>query len=263
MTDRAPICLGIWQDETPTGGVDAVLARIAEALHEAKSAGVNLLVFPECFLTGYYRVAEDVPLAADAVTPEVMTKLDALADDTRIAFVLGSYEPRADGVRNAAHVFLPNASHGTTYCKRALYGEWEKEAFTQGKSPCLFEYMGYRFGVLICFDVEFPELVREAAKAGADAVLVPTALMEPDHWIADFVVQSRAVENGITVVYANRIGREGHLTFLGKSQICDPLAQSREVAPEGHCGLIHAPLAQPELPADYIAEIAEQRLPSI
>lgn len=263
MTRRASLRLGVWQDETPRGGVDAVVTRISEALAEARIAEVDLVVFPECFLTGYYTETDNVPALAQSVTSNLRRRLHGLADTSGVGFVLGTYEPQPAGVGNAALVCLPGVPADHIYRKRALYGDWEKAAFTRGTDPCVFEYRGYRFALLICFDVEFPELVREAAMAGVDAVLVPTALMEPDHWIADYVVQSRAIENTLTVAYANRIGREGHLTFLGKSQICDPLAQARVVAPEGFRGLLHAPLTQADVPADYLTEIEDQGLPHI
>lgn len=263
MTKMLDFRLGVWQDETPAGGIGAALARIAQALDEAKDNKVDLLVFPECFLTGYFRAEADVYDIAETVTDDVLHTLQQIASDTGVAFVLGTYEPRATGVANTAHVFLPNVPLQHSYRKRALYGDWEKAAFEKGDAPCLFDYGGHRFAVLICFDVEFPELAREAAKAGADAILVPTALMAPDHWVADFVVPSRAIENGITVAYANRIGVEGHLTFIGKSQICDPLAQHRKLAPAEFQGLLHVQLTKPTLPADYIAEIKAQSLPEL
>ena len=191
----------------------------------------------------------------------MLKTLQEMATTTGVGFVLGTYEARETGVANSAHVFLPDLPLHRSYRKRALYGDWEKASFENGQGPCIFDFGGHRFAVLICFDVEFPELVREAARAGADAVLVPTALMEPDHWIADYVVPARAIENCVTVAYANRVGVEGHLTFLGKSQICDPLARNRQPAPADFRGLRHAPLTKPELPADYLAEIKAQNLP--
>ena len=68
MTSPAPFRIGVWQDETPSGGINAALTRISHALEEARSSDVALLVFPECFLTGYFRAEEEVEAVAQKVT---------------------------------------------------------------------------------------------------------------------------------------------------------------------------------------------------
>jgi predicted amidohydrolase len=246
--------IAIWQDETPQGGVKAALALIEEAMSQAQADGVDMLVFPECMLTGYYHNAQEVPTVASHITPSVLHSLQRLSDTTNIAFVIGSYLPTANGVANVALVYRPNTSGPLIYHKRALYGDWEKSVFQAGNAPLLFDYAGTRFAVLICFDVEFPELVREAARQGAQAVLVPTALMAPEDWVPDFIVPTRAIENNVLVAYANRIGKEAHLTFIGKSQLCDANPARRIVAPPTQRGLISLDLKQNPDATDYVAE---------
>ncbi|WP_069300466.1 nitrilase-related carbon-nitrogen hydrolase [Neptunicoccus sediminis] len=253
--------IGVWQDETPSGGVAAARQVIATALGQAQAEGVEILVFPECFLTGYFRDAQQVAPCAGAVTAEEIAALQNLCDDTGVAFVLGSYLPVQDATANVALVFRPQTGTPLTYHKRALYGDWEKSVFQAGRGPLLFDYKGKTFAVLICFDVEFPELVREAAQLGAEAVLVPTALMEPDHWVPDLMVPSRAIENNVMLAYANRIGVEGHLTFIGKSQLCDADTSHRVVHSETGVGLISAELQVNPAATDYLREINTQGLP--
>lgn len=251
--------IGVWQDETPKGGIDAALARIQGALSVAKEGGVDMLVFPECFLTGYYMQAEDVPSVAATVTDAVLAQLQSLCNAAQVAFVLGSYKAVAGGVANTAFVFRPGASAALSYDKRALYGAWEKAVFQAGHAPLLFDYEGVKFAVLICFDVEFPELVREAAGMGAEAVLVPTALMSPEDAVADFMVPARAFENNITIAYANRIGTEEHLSFVGKSQLCDGDAARRVVAQSSHRGLISIVHQANAGQTDYLGELGAMK----
>lgn len=262
MSGLPDLRVGLWQDETPAGGLRDVLDEVGRALAEARAAGVALLVFPECYLTGYYRPAAEVPAIAGAVGPAQLAQLSRLVETSGVAMVIGSYQQTGQGVANAAHVFLPGAPAPQSYHKRALFGDWEKAVFTPGTAPLIFEHAGRRFAVLICFDVEFPELVREAAVAGADTVLVPTALMAPEDDAADFLVPARAIENGISVVYANRIGTEQELTFIGKSQICGPHSRTRRIAPPGFRGLLHAPLSTGPAPIDYVTEATTQRIRS-
>ena len=72
----------------------------------------------------------------------------------------------------------------------------------------------------ICYDVEFPELPRALALAGADLVLCPTANMAPFETVAARLVPARGHENGIAIAYANYCGREGEFTYCGLSCIC-------------------------------------------
>ena len=85
-------------------------------------------------------------------------------------------------------------------------------------------------GVLICYDVEFPELVRQEAQAGADLVIVPTALMAPHDRIARQLVPVRAMENQLFLGYANRTGTEHGLDFVGLSSINGPNGETLAAA---------------------------------
>lgn len=77
-------------------------------------------------------------------------------------------------------------------------------------------------GLLICYDVEFPEAVRAHALAGVDLVAVPTALMRPYDIVADTIVPARAYENQLFVAYANRCGAEAELNYCGRSCVVAP-----------------------------------------
>ena len=81
------------------------------------------------------------------------------------------------------------------YHKTHLFGVEEKRAFIAGeKLSDVFELAGLRVGLLICYDVEFPETVREVASKGAEVVLVPTANFEPYNWVNDMMVPVCALE---------------------------------------------------------------------
>jgi len=98
-----------------------------------------------------------------------------------------------------------------------------KQLFNAGDtfSP-LFDYKGWKIGLLICYDVEFPETVRHHALAGAELVLIPTALMNPWDFVANDVTRVRAAENQLYVAYANYCGVENSLNYAGKSCIAGP-----------------------------------------
>src|SRR3546814_13294505 len=88
--------------------------------------------------------------------------------------------------------------------KTHLYGAYERRLFTPGTPQSdLRDFDGVRLGFLICYDVEFPENVRRLARAGAELILVPTALPQGHFaaFIATSVVPVRAFENQVFVVY--------------------------------------------------------------
>src|SRR3546814_17548022 len=106
--------------------------------------------------------------------------------------------------------------------KTHLYGAYERRLFTPGTPQSdLRDFDGVRLGFLICYDVEFPENVRRLARAGAELILVPTALPQGPFaaFIATSVVPVRAFENQVFVVYADHVGSDGRFAYAGLSQI--------------------------------------------
>src|SRR5581483_10133705 len=94
----------------------------------------------------------------------------------------------------------------------------------------VFTMAGVRMGLLVCYDVEFAELPRRVALAGAEVILVPTALPESPSapFIAEKVVPVRAFENQVAVVYANHAGSDARFTYAGRS--CIAMPDGREAA---------------------------------
>ncbi|KAG1648307.1 Hydrolase in pqqF 5'region [Nymphon striatum] len=127
---------------------------------------------------------------------------------------------RSDG-HNDRH---PYACTIFSICRKAhLFGDVDRAAFSAADALCpLVQFGEWSVGLAICYDVEFPELVRAYALAGADAILVPTANMLPYIGVATRVVPARAEENEIYVAYANRVGAEGAFEYCGLSCVTGP-----------------------------------------
>ena len=186
----------------------AVLERVAAA---AARAGADLLVTPELFTTGYDpgRVHPD---------PTVLPRVADLARRSGVALVVS--EPHEDAI--TAVVVDRDGTVLGRYVKTHLYGPAERAAFRPGDgTPLVVEVAGLRVGVLVCFDVEFPETVRGLALAGADVVAVPTAIL--DESVARVLLPARAYENRVALAYANHHGpaADGG-TFSGGSLVVGP-----------------------------------------
>ena len=235
--------VGIWQDSGVLGDVAANLAIILRATAQAAQRGVHLLVFPECFLTGYYN-RERVDRVSRQIDRDTFSALRAVAKSNRTAILVGYYEIQRRGLYNSGLLIGADGAILDNYRKRALYGDWEKSTFRRGTQPVLVELRGVTIAVLICFDIEFPELARECARHGADLIAVPTSLMEPYGHIARHVIPARAIENQLYIAYANRIGAEHGIRYVGRSAIYDPRGDALAEATDDSQELLVATVAK-------------------
>jgi predicted amidohydrolase len=223
ITMETMMRLALLQMESVAGNTVANLDRIGAAAREASAAGAACLVVPELAVTGYGGGEAILRLAEPADGPQVAA-LARIAAETGVAVVAGFAEA-ADGiVYNSAVAVTPDGRRHV-YRKLHLYGDYEKRLFRAGDAaPAVFELAGLRVGVLICYDVEFPETVRHLALAGVDLVLVPTALPAGDHaaFIATRIIPVRAFENQVFVAYANHAGNDGAFAYAGLSGVAAP-----------------------------------------
>ncbi len=200
------------------------LDRLEAAANEAAANGAALLIAPEMFLTGYNIGPEAVGQTAEAVDGPSFARAARIAQSAGVALIYGYPERGEDGaVYNAAMVIDADGKRLLNHRKCHLFGDLDRNAFAPGQDLApVVTIAGVRVGVLICYDVEFPESVRRLALAGAELIAVPTALMQPFDFIARSLVPTRAFENQVFVAYANRCGTEADLTYVGLSCIVAP-----------------------------------------
>lgn len=196
----------------------ALLERQAGA---ARRLGATLLLLPEMFLSGYHIGAARA--RRHALRPEELRAPAAIARRQGIALAFGYPERVGDQIANAAVLIDAEGAVRLNYRKTHLYGEIDRDMFQCiGSEFPLVEFHRFRIGLLICYDIEFPEAARRLALAGADILLVPTAQMQPFEAVARHVIPARAYENQLYVAYANHSGREDGLDYIGLSSICGP-----------------------------------------
>jgi predicted amidohydrolase len=216
--------LAVYQGGAVEGGVAGQLDHLAAVARQAVEAGAGLLVLPEMYLTGYHIGADAVAALAEPVAGPSANRAAEIARSAGIALLYGYPERGEDGrIYNAALLIDRDGRRLANHRKTHLFGEVDRGAFSPGEGePTIAELDGIRLGILICYDVEFPEAVRLLALDGADLVVVPTALMAPYDFIARSLVPVRAYENQIFLAYANRTGSERDFTYLGQSCITGP-----------------------------------------
>jgi predicted amidohydrolase len=213
--------LAIFQGPAEGGDTLAIMERAAS---RAAAGGARLLILPEMFLTGYNIGAGAVHAAAQARDGAACGAAGEIARRHGVALLYGYPELGADGqVYNAALLMERDGVARAHYRKTQLFGDVDRAAFSPGADAVVTaEIDGVRLGILICYDVEFPELVRGLALAGADLIAVPTAQMTPFEFVPRVMIPARAYENSVFVAYANRCGVEGQFAYTGESCIAGP-----------------------------------------
>jgi predicted amidohydrolase len=221
MTD---LKLALLQCVSQPGDVLGNLLRLDHAAADAAAAGAQLLVTPEMFLTGYNIGATQASVLAEAADGPRAQAVAAIARQHQIAIVFGHPEHDAAGrIYNAAQCVDAQGHTQGTYRKTHLFGALDRSMFSPGAGDePLLEFHGWKLGLLICYDVEFPENTRRLALHGADLIVVPTANMQGFDFVAQHLVATRAYENQLYVAYANFCGQEGELTYGGLSCVAAP-----------------------------------------
>ncbi|MFF9351135.1 carbon-nitrogen hydrolase family protein [Streptomyces sp. NPDC014734] len=228
-----PLRTALLQSSGRPGRVDENIEALDGAARRADEAGARLLVCPELFLTGYAIGADVARLAEPADGPSAEA-VAAIAARHGLAILYGYPERAGERIFNAARLVGPDGAELANYRKTHLFGDFEQKWFTPGEQPVVrAELDGVRIGILICYDVEFPENVRAHALAGTDLLLVPTALMHPFPFVAESLVPVRAFENQMYVAYTNRTGPEGPFEFVGLSCLAGPDGAVRARAGRG------------------------------
>jgi len=216
--------VAVVQSDSRPGGVGQNLERAERFIADAARRGAALVLFPEMYLTGYAVFSRLAELALPPGAPA----LRALADQARLrglSILIGYPERRPEGIYNALGIFTPAGRAEAPYRKIHLFAE-ERRHFRAGRRYRVVRLAGLDVGLLICYDLEFPESARSLALAGADVIAVSTANMEPFRADQDLFVRTRARENQLFLALANRVGREGALRFVGGSGIWSPSGEA-------------------------------------
>ena len=172
----------------------------------------DLVVFPELFLSCY---TVDAPgeLALDLDGPEV-GEIARAARESSTAVIFGAPERVEGGIANSAISVDRRGDVVGSYRKTHLFGD-ERGAFVAGDELMIADIDGLRAGLMICFDVEFPEVARSLARAGADLLVTISANMDPFGRDHEVFSTARALENGLPHLYVNQVGAGEKFTFSG------------------------------------------------
>lgn len=227
MTIRVAAC----QIDPQLGEVDRNLEHIERVVAEAATSGARLVLLPEAAVTGYVFENLDEALAvaqrAGAVAEQ---RLADAAVSNHVALIVGTLEAEAREVFNTALIL---ASDGRRFRYRKMHLPFlgvDRFATPGQDAPEVYDLAGMRVGVLICYDLRFPEAARICALEGADLVALPTNWPVGVEFHPGIFAPARAAENHVYLLACDRVGEERGTTFIGRSMLLDYNGRERAKA---------------------------------
>jgi predicted amidohydrolase len=197
------------------------LARIETWLAHAADEGARLVVFPECIVTGYFLSGPEAESIAEPIPGLRTERLVRACARHGLSAAQGLIERGPNGGCYNAAVLASPEGILVVYRKTHLLCLGVDRYLTRGERlPPIVSAADARIGLLICYDLRFPEPMRVLALDGAQVILLPTAWPATAGFYPDFLARARAAENGVYLL--NRVGQERGQAFLGRSPIVGP-----------------------------------------
>jgi predicted amidohydrolase len=203
-------------------------ARLSAAIARAADAGARVVVLPELANTGYmFANLAELSAVAEKVDGASVREWERLARERGLIIVAGFAEAGDDGLFYNSAVLVDKSGLRARYRKAHLWDHEKDHLFTPGSNaPPVVETEVGRIGVLICYDLAFPEWVRSPALQGAELLCCPVnwplsprpAGERPTEIVK---VQANATVNRMFIAAADRTGAERGQDWLGGSVIVD------------------------------------------
>jgi predicted amidohydrolase len=221
----ATMLIGLAQLQCLEGEKEHNLLTAEAAIAESARGHAGLVVLPELHTTGFLAKPALAELAEKLDGPSV-TRLARAAAAQGIAVVTSFLELGEAGFVHNTAVFVDDEGHLRSSYRKCHLFDAERPLYVAGEAlDGIVLYKGIRFGLLICYDIEFPETARQLALLGVDCILGPTANMAPYGHRHRVFATARALENHVYVAYCNRCGTSREFEFPGESVLVDPLGQ--------------------------------------
>jgi omega-amidase len=191
-------------------------------IDKAALQNADIVVLPEMWTTAYQ--LEGIANICDKYGMPTNSIMSTIAKKNKINIVAGSYANLEEGkVFNTAYIFDRDGNKIGSYQKIHLFKMMEEHNYIEsGSKHCVFMLEGIKCGIIICYDLRFPELTRKLALEGIQLLFVPAQwpAARLDHWIT--LLKARAIENQIFIAAVNRAGEHPNDEFLGGSMVINP-----------------------------------------
>lgn len=212
---------------------DHNFAHAAELIRQAMEDAPDVLVLPETWNTGFFP-KEEPHIFCDADCSRVKAEIGALAKEYSVNIVAGSVSNlRCGKMYNTACVFDRTGKCIASYDKTHLFTPMgEDEYYEKGDHLCTFTLDGTKCGLIICYDIRFPELTRSLAVQGLDMLFMVSQWPKVRTSHLRSLTTARAIENQMFVVCCNSCGKAGETVYGGNSAVIDPWGETLALAGE-------------------------------
>jgi (R)-amidase len=212
------------------GDLEHNLNKVLEAIGRADVAsGTQLIVFPETTLSGF-PTRENIATIAQPLDGQALSTVREAARRAGVAIAVGLAERDGAEFYNTTVLIDATGDIALRYRKTHLWSS-DEGVFTPGDRFEVCNWNGLTVGLLICYDIEFPETARALARLGAELLIVTNGNMDPYGPVHQRAIAARAMENQVFALMTNRCGR-GDLqrSFPGQSALVDPSGEFLVVA---------------------------------
>ena len=230
MTGTRPVKIALIQMGARVRKEDSL--RTAEAyLRRASEAGAEIAMLPEMFNCPYQ--ASNFPVYAEEEGGPCWRRMSKAAAESHLYLIAGSMPERDEkgNIFNTSFVFDPDGKQIARHRKVHLFdidvkgGQYfrESDTLTAGNETTVFDTALGRFGVMICYDIRFPELARRMELQGAEMIFVPASFnmtTGPAHWELSF--RARALDNQVFMAGCSQARQETGYISYGNSMITSP-----------------------------------------
>jgi (R)-amidase len=207
------------------GDVEHNTGKVIETIGRANVAGgTKLIVFPEATLSGF-PTRENVADVAQSIDGPALASVRDAARRAGVSVAVGLAEREGARFYNTTVLIDDTGEIALRYRKTHLWAS-DVGVFTPGDrfETCLWN--GLTVGLLICYDIEFPETARAIAALDADLLVVTNGNMDPFGPVHRRAITARAMENQMFALMVNRCGTgDDNLTFPGESALVDPCGE--------------------------------------
>lgn len=205
------------------------LKKAKEYITRAKSVGADFILLPELYMAATTPNSGVLPSeVAEPLDGPFVTGLIEAARENEVYVVCGIFESKPDDANRAYNttVFINRTGELLkAYRKTHLYDAFaykESDTVAQGENP--YQSVDTEFGkigLMVCYEVRFPEIARQFALQGADILFMPAGWvagpMKEEHW--ETLIRARAIENTMFICAADQVGN----IFAGRSMVVDPM----------------------------------------
>jgi predicted amidohydrolase len=204
------------------GDVASNRAKVIDRIREAAEQGAKLVILPECAITGYaFESLEEAAGFAEPLHGPTAGAIARACEEAGVYAIVGFIEKDGSRYFNAAMVAGPEGIRGS-YRKVHMPYIGADRFLTPGDRPFeVFDLSIGKVGVLICYDVSFPEASRSLKLMGAELIALPTNWPPGASRNPDFALNGRAMENHVNFAATNRVGVERGWPFIGRSKVVD------------------------------------------